>query len=580
MKNYLLLFPLLCAVALFAQKNDNEYSFATYKSGNPVASFAKVYAPEVTTAESAAQWLTRNLPYLKTSGAGCLLNYVNESPGGFHYSFHQTYKGVEVYQSEIKLNIDRHHVIRSVFDNSENTEGWNVNTDYCNREHVIALRDGVPVVCVLSIEDGHIETLRADGEVIFSRDLNMYFAAPDSVVSAKVFNPDPLTTAQQNYAAPYNDNNDATNAQLDAELQTVNFTATFNGSVFRLENQYVRILDFDAPTIAPVTSTTPQFYFDRSQSGFEDANAFYHINMQRSRVHSLSFNTADFLVDVDPHAFGGADNSAFSYFSNPPNIKYGTGGVDDAEDADVVIHEYAHFISYNAAPGSNIDSQRNSLDEGFGDYLAATYSDNLSSFKREEVFSWDGHNQFWSGRVVNTTRKYPADLQSGFYKNAEMWSAALWDIYNEIGRDATDSLILQAHYSYAQSILMSDGAQLLLDADSLLTNGHYHCPVYKHLYWHGFVPFDPNNPCGISSVTEETESGVQFWQNAKSFTCVNETGKPFLLQLYAVSGQLIFSKEEKGSRVDYENENLAAGVYLVVVSINGNKRSFKWAKAD
>ena len=68
---------------------------------------------------------------------------------------------------------------------------------------------------------------------------------------------------------------------------------------------------------------------------------------------------------------GGADNSYFSPTTKPQRIYFGEGGVDDAEDADVCVHEYAHFISYNAANGSNVGAERNSLDEGFGDYNKA-----------------------------------------------------------------------------------------------------------------------------------------------------------------------------------------------------------------
>ena len=46
----------------------------------------------------------------------------------------------------------------------------------------------------------------------------------------------------------------------------------------------------------------------------------------------------NYAIDVDCHGFNGGDNSAFNPGTNPPSIVFGQGGVDDAEDADVIIH--------------------------------------------------------------------------------------------------------------------------------------------------------------------------------------------------------------------------------------------------
>lgn len=74
----------------------------------------------------------------------------------------------------------------------------------------------------------------------------------------------------------------------------------------------MRVSDFDLPTYAPATSTTGQFYFNRSQSGFEDVNAFYHINTMHQHIHTLGFGCADSLIEIDPHAMNGADNLLLS----------------------------------------------------------------------------------------------------------------------------------------------------------------------------------------------------------------------------------------------------------------------------
>ncbi len=578
MKKLILSLFLLNSLYPFAQKTDADYSPAQYRNTTCRSSFIKVKLEGDNNVATVSAYLKQNIINLKDYRTGLKLNYINQSPGGFHYSFTQTFNGVAIYQSEIKVNVDRQNVIHSLFDNSENTSGWTLNTANANANSVIALRYEVPVLCNREIRSSGREVLEANGEIFFERDMNAYFTQ-DSVVSGKVFRPDPLTSSQQSYACPYCDNNNSTNAQLDAQLQTVNFTATYTGSQFILENQFVHVMDFDPPTVAPATSNNGQFYFDRSQSGFEDVNAFYHINTMRSHIHSLGFSCADSEIDIDTHAVGGADNSYFSPVSTPNQIYYGEGGVDDAEDADVCVHEYGHFISESAAPGSNNGQQRSALDEGFGDYLAGSYSKSISTFNDNWMFNWDGHNEFWNGRVLNSIWVYPTDMTNSIYHNGQIWSAVLWCINGAIGRDATDSLILQTHYAYAQNISFTDAAQLLMDADTILTNGAYACDIYHCLFQHGLQPVNPFINCGVG-ISEAENFPVHFMNQENSFSIINPNSDKIELQILNVSGQFIWTGDESQPVFNYNNSNLASGIYLVNVKVRGVMKTFKWSKLN
>ena len=62
-----------------------------------------------------------------------------------------------------------------------------------------------------------------------------------------------------------------------------------NNQTFYLENQYVKVVDISPPTIDPITSNSPSFYFDRSEPGFENVNVFYHITEQQKYFQSLGF---------------------------------------------------------------------------------------------------------------------------------------------------------------------------------------------------------------------------------------------------------------------------------------------------
>ncbi|MFN8286190.1 MAG: T9SS type A sorting domain-containing protein [Chitinophagales bacterium] len=576
MKWILPLLVLIGATA-FAQKNNDVVVSVDYKQHCSL-SFPKQKLASENTPSGVIVFLKNYLPPLKNDKCGLHFNYVNNSPGGLHYSFTQTYNGIEVYQAEIKVNIDRNNIIRSVLDNSFDVSDWQISSNIPSTSTVIAVdkETGEAFLAEKRIENFSKEALYVKGEKFYERSLNSY---ADSMVTGNVFLPDPLTTAHQQYNNIDLDSNDKSTVFTTTQLRTVSFKAGFNAGVFELRNPFVRIIDLDSPQVVPATSTTPSFLFNRSQSGFEDVNVFYHLNKVRDHADSLGFDLANHEIWADPHG-GDNDNSYFAPAFSPPRIFYGIGGIDDAEDADVVTHEYGHFLSYNASPNSNIGIERTSLDEGFGDYIAAAYSKIYDSYKGEWIFNWDGHNQYWNGRVVNSSKVYPTNINSNMYNNAEIWSAVLMEIHDAIGKPATDSLIYEAHYNYATNMKMDDAAYLLLDADSNLTGGVYHCLVYEKLMNRGLVPFFANNPCGFSSINEPEENPVRFMQNGSSFTIINAVEQGFSFAVMSVNGSLVDQGKSNESILRYENKNLPTGIYIIRVVTPKATKGFKWIKAE
>lgn len=561
----------------YSQKNNEAIATGDYKAHCVVTS-PQLKLQTENNAEGIMQFLKGYLPALSNSNCGVRLNYVTNSPGGRHYSFTQTYKGVEIYQAEIKVNVGRNNVVRSVLDNSYATESWRITPPETNPSTVIAVdkESNEAFIGEKRIENFSSEIVYVNGVKFYERPLNCF---ADSLVTGNVFLPDPLTTAHQYYNNIDLDSNDKNTVLTNSQLRTVTFNADFNGGVFELRNQFVRIIDLDSPKILPATSTTPSFLFNRSQNGFEDVNVFYHLNKVRDHADSLGFDLANHEIWADPHG-GNNDNSYFAPAFSPPRIFYGIGGVDDAEDADVVTHEYGHFLSYNASPNSNIGLERTSLDEGFGDYLAASYSRIYDGYKGDSIFNWDGHNQFWSGRVVNSMKVYPTNVNGNMYNNAEIWSAVLMQIHNAIGKPATDSLIYEAHYSYASNMKMDDAAYLLLDADSNLTGGAYHCIVYEKLMNRGLVPFFANNPCGFSAIKETTLTPLTFVQNGYSFAIINSTMAEVTIDIMDINGRLIESVTSSEAIIHYENNSLPAALYFIRARTKNSISGFKWSKAQ
>ncbi len=505
LKSSVLLCLCFLLIHVFAQKKPDKHNDgAKHYQTKTCRSLFKTIPLDVTDnlEESVKNYLIENIGNIADNNNSLQLIYQVESPGGIHLTFQQLYNLIPIYNAQIKINLDKHNNIKSIFDNSVKTNTWQIELPvlkeadnnrelivsnymsknfinvYYKHERIIFFDEstGSPYYAykIRLYEPGnrydHEIILDENNNVLQEKDMNVYLLPQDSTVNAMIFLPDPLTTAGVVYGSPYIDSGDIDITELNAERVSDTMTATFNNDTFYLENQYVIVVDLAPPTVAPAISITPNFNYTRAQSGFEDVNAFYHINKFQNYMQSIGFSLADeFQIKIDPHG-GVSDNSVYSSFPTP-SIRYGDGGVDDAEDADVIIHEYGHAVSYSAVPGTNTGFERQSLDEGLGDYLAVSYSKSINPFNWGNVFSWDGHNEFWPGRSAASNKYYPDDLGGDIHLAGEIWSSVLMEIWDLLGRQTTDQLVLQSIYGWATGMSMMDAAQLLLQADTVLFGG-------------------------------------------------------------------------------------------------------------
>ena len=561
------------------------------------ASFKQVYIGKAVNVEN---YLLTTIGNLQKKGVSMRLTHQTESPGGVHLLFEQLYNSVKVYRSQIKVNMNKKGSIISLFDNSFSMNSISneafpsqvvvnsyakingINKPY--RHEKVYFSDGNEMLPATRFEifkgDEFYEIIiNNKGIEIYHKDLALYAKAPqDSIVSCKIFLPDPLTTANVTYGTPYIDNNDTDVAELLDQIVSDSMTVTFENDTFKLESPYVKITEHSFPDVQPAVSTTPDFSFTRSQDGFEDVNAFYHINVFQNYIQSLGFDSlVNYQIHVDVHGLFGQDNSMFINTTNPPRLTFGEGGVDDAEDADVIIHEYGHAISHSAAPFTNSGTERQALDEALGDYLASSYSRYLNPFKWENVFSWDGHNEFWLGRSSISTDHYPEDLQNNLYEDADIWSSTIMEIWGDIGREETDKIMLQSLYSYASNMTMSDAALLLIQADSLLNNGLHHTAICFRLYNRGLYM-----NCVLG--TEEfriSDLGFRIL-NSQGFAIGKnafiEFNKPVnaIIRLFDATGKLVYEKREKQVVQSIVNgESLPSGIYFLNIITQEKSGSLK-----
>ena len=311
------------------------------------------------------------------------------------------------------------------------------------------------------------------GKLIRRRNLLRYVDG-----GGRVFNPSPVVALKDPSLRDQDDSADA--IPLGAYEDVV--LLGLDGSGF-LDGTYVTT----APTPGRVREENLEFYYLRDQAGFEEVMTYFHLDSVMRYLSGSGFGFVDgWQLPVNAR-FSGEDNSY--YDPSDLSLQFGTGGVDDAEDAEVVIHEFGHALQDRQVPGYGESHGAASMGEGFGDFLAAAFLSAVSDgFHDTTVFDWDGSGSFGlSNRRVDTGKRYPDDIVDQIHQDGEIWSAALWDIFSEIGRDESIRLAVESHFLVSPRATFEEGAVSLLLADTAINDGANQPMLERVLDARGFL---------------------------------------------------------------------------------------------
>jgi len=433
------------------------------------------------------------------------------SPSGTHFRWDQQLDGVPVYRSEIVVKVSRQGQVTSVQNNlagdlavattpalsAKQAVQLGLATvqptgrplgEYGAELAVVPLAGGARLAWLVSIPN---EQPMGDWQVFVDAHSGEVFGVQDRMVYAEgtgqVFIPDPMTRMGD---SSYVDNDDAdSSVPFPAAYDIVALHGlTLSAGTYSLDGPYARLIDNESPTVAPVTAAHPDsFRYQRSPSGFEDVNCYFNLDRSERYIQSLGFtNVNNRVQEVDSHGLSGDDNS--HYVPSTKRLAFGEGGVDDAEDADVIWHEYGHSIQDNIVPGWGGD-QEGAMGEGFGDYWAGSYSLSLDpNYQPNYVFNWDGHNSFWAGRLlVDHGLHYPEDCCGEVHDSGTLWCSGLIDCWHQVGREVMDRLVLDHHFALGTSATMADAANQIIQSDIDLYGGvHLSALVAVFGVW-GFV---------------------------------------------------------------------------------------------
>ena len=366
--------------------------------GTPTAVYGTLSEPMAVSDSSARQFLSTHAALLKLdpSLSGVTLAGSRATPMGQVYEFSQAADGVPVYGAELKVHFNREGRVVGLTNSSVPSAKLGSMSHSVGAEQAVAsARSHVPAGPVDAPESGDLPlpstklviyaetgTPTLAWEVILytpgptwqvfvhaktravlapARDLNRYATG-----TGQVFLVNAVVATRDN---TLRDHNDAASAVPPSAYRSVSLLG-LDGTGF-LDGSYAS----SSATKRRVSSASETFVFDRSNDGFSETMGYYFLDYAQRYIQSLGFssvNNRQQVFSVDRYK---KDNS--SYDSSKKTITYGTGGVDDAEDAEVIWHEYGHSIQDNQVPGFGTSLEAASIGEGLGIIGPAVLEPNL-----------------------------------------------------------------------------------------------------------------------------------------------------------------------------------------------------------
>jgi hypothetical protein len=225
------------------------------------------------------------------------------------------------------------------------------------------------------------------------------------------------------------------------------------------------------------------------RAGFEEVSAYYHVNEAITYLERLGYRGSRrlFARPLDVNARGTRDDNSW-YSPGERTLTFGTGGVDDAEDGETVLHEFGHALQDAICPDFGQSPEAAAMGEGFGDYFAASFfAGKKPPAYRDAVMTWDGAEGEGTPPCVRrldstlTYESFDHGPRADEHDNGQIWSATLWDIWRAIGRPAADRIIVESHFQLDGFTTFARGARAILDADRNLYRKR-HAAVLKRIF--------------------------------------------------------------------------------------------------
>lgn len=476
----------------------------------------KTAVPGATNARSAAdKYLQTNAkklgisPIINSKGdSGLRVIDEKKSLTGTHIIYRQFVNNLPVFNEELKISVNKSLEVTQVstdvapvgtgkgdFDTKLGPE------DEAIKAAVAAVNAKTPPTSAPKAEAGIVTSKSAEATTVYrvtfstknpgaswvvlvdgktNRVLSVKNVARYATGKAMVFRPNPIVSSGLTL---FEDNNNADSPELTKQLvpvilQNLDLSGNLSGTyaTTALTNTFVR-----------AKSKTRVFNYTRSDNRFEEVMAYHYVTEATRFVSSIGFDVKSIFggralpIDVN---FEDIENAFF----NPEEkaLFFGSGGVDTAEDATVIVHEFGHALLDHQAPTLNTGdgfTEAGAIHEAFGDYMAASFFSG-SGYQKGAWTPFIG-SWFAAGipelradkpprlRTMTSTRHYPEGLDETMepHSNGEIWSATLWEIFKKVGKKQSDTLIIESNFRLSGQATFADAANNILAVDKELYKG-------------------------------------------------------------------------------------------------------------
>ncbi len=236
------------------------------------------------------------------------------------------------------------------------------------------------------------------------------------------------------------------------------------------------------PTPKRVRRSDNRFLFTSTEAGFDEAMVYFHVDRAIRYLESLGYRGRRriFTDPLGANAHGTREDNSW-YSPGLHRLTFGTGGVDDAEDAETILHEFGHAIQDAICPDFGQSDEAAAMGEGFGDYFAASFfAARKPANWRTSISSWDSildadHDPPCLRRLDEpaTFENFDHAADADEHENGQIWSATLWEIRGAAGREVADRIIIESHFQLDGFTRFARGARAILDADRNLYGGRH-----------------------------------------------------------------------------------------------------------
>jgi hypothetical protein len=391
------------------------------------------------------------------------------NPSGTHVAFQQVFNNVPVIGSEIVVSLNKSdeitmvtnnykpgilvqtapslsslqaiEIAKETFDNpdigiiSPIKSKLKVFVDSDNASYLV----WELTIVTQNIEDWYILVNAENGEILV-KDNRIY-----DFGYGRVFDPDPATYFED-ITLP--DNNDQDYPELLSAYKYVDLTGLKPpvDGYYSLRGVYAYSADFYRPDIPITTESSPNFMYNRSQSGFEETNCYYHLDKIIRYVRSLGFdprwdnestgNDKDLVFDAMTIKNG-------AYVPSLGSVLYGVFETEKetGEDQSVIVHESGHAFHdaflIGGLPGNSFTDLRG-ISEGISDYIQIDYRRQLSYYRPNHRTNW--YNPSYPPTIIELFDGDEAsflywDDYTDPYIRMKMWASSLMDLEYNVATD-------------------------------------------------------------------------------------------------------------------------------------------------